>query len=204
MPLLELRDVRRAFRSPDGHDQLIVDVPSFEVDAGQQVAIAGTSGSGKTTFLNIIAGLLAPTSGEVVWDGEVVSSLGEAKRDAWRARELGYVFQTFNLIGSLTALENVELPMQLQGKLSREEIRNRARQLLKDVGLEQRMDHFPNQLSGGMQQRVGLARALANDPDILLMDEAFSALDPLIRSDMQDQLLELQKNLKITFGLVLL
>ena len=89
MPLLELRDVRRAFRSPDGNDQLIVDVPSFEVDAGQQVAIAGTSGSGKTTFLNIIAGLLAPTSGEVVWDGEVVSSLGEAKRDAWRARELG-------------------------------------------------------------------------------------------------------------------
>ena len=174
MPLLELRDVRRIFRSPDGDDQLIVDVPSFNVDAGQQVAIAGTSGSGKTTFLNIIAGLLAPTSGEVVWDGEVVSSLGEAKRDAWRARELGYVFQTFNLLGGYTALENVTLGMMFGPGPDREF----ASALLERLGLSDRMGHRPAQLSIGQQQRVALARALANRPRLVLADEPTGNLDP--------------------------
>ncbi len=174
MPLLELRDVRRVFRSPDGNDQLIVDVPSFEVDAGQQVAIAGTSGSGKTTFLNIIAGLLAPTSGEVVWDGEVVSSLGEAKRDAWRARELGYVFQTFNLLGGYTALENVTLGMMFGPGPDREF----ATSLLERLGLTDRLGHRPAQLSIGQQQRVALARALANRPRLVLADEPTGNLDP--------------------------
>ncbi|MBL6757855.1 MAG: ABC transporter ATP-binding protein [Planctomycetes bacterium] len=174
MPLLELRDVRRAFRSPDGDDQLIVDVPSFEVEAGQQVAIAGTSGSGKTTFLNIIAGLLAPSSGEVVWDGEVVSGLGEAKRDAWRARELGYVFQTFNLLGGYTALENVTLGMMFGPGPDREF----ARSLLERLGLSDRLGHRPAQLSIGQQQRVALARALANRPRLVLADEPTGNLDP--------------------------
>lgn len=174
MPLLELRDVRRAFRSPDGDDQLIVDVPSFEVEAGQQVAIAGTSGSGKTTFLNIIAGLLAPSSGEVVWDGEVVSGLGEAKRDAWRARELGYVFQTFNLLGGYTALENVTLGMMFGPGPDR----GFARSLLERLGLSDRLGHRPAQLSIGQQQRVALARALANRPRLVLADEPTGNLDP--------------------------
>jgi putative ABC transport system ATP-binding protein len=174
MPLLELHDVRRAFRSPDGDDQLIVDVPSFEVEAGQQVAIAGTSGSGKTTFLNIIAGLLAPSSGEVVWDGEVVSGLGEAKRDAWRARELGYVFQTFNLLGGYTALENVTLGMMFGPGPDREF----ARSLLERLGLSDRLGHRPAQLSIGQQQRVALARALANRPRLVLADEPTGNLDP--------------------------
>jgi putative ABC transport system ATP-binding protein len=174
MPLLELRDVRRAFRSPDGDDQLIVDVPSFEVEAGQQVAIAGTSGSGKTTFLNIIAGLLAPSSGDVVWDGEVVSGLGEAKRDAWRARELGYVFQTFNLLGGYTALENVTLGMMFGPGPDREF----ARSLLERLGLSDRLGHRPAQLSIGQQQRVALARALANRPRLVLADEPTGNLDP--------------------------
>ena len=174
MPLLELRDVRRAFRSPDGDDQLIVDVPSFEVEAGQQVAIAGTSGSGKTTFLNIIAGLLAPSSGDVVWDGEVVSGLGEAKRDAWRARGLGYVFQTFNLLGGYTALENVTLGMMFGPGPDREF----ARSLLERLGLSDRLGHRPAQLSIGQQQRVALARALANRPRLVLADEPTGNLDP--------------------------
>ncbi len=174
MPLLELRDLQRAFRSPDGDDQLIVDVPSFEVEAGQQVAIAGTSGSGKTTFLNLIAGLLAPTSGDVVWDGEVVSGLGEAKRDAWRARELGYVFQTFNLLGGYTALENVTLGMMFGPGPDREF----ARSLLERLGLSDRLGHRPAQLSIGQQQRVALARALANRPRLVLADEPTGNLDP--------------------------
>jgi ABC-type lipoprotein export system ATPase subunit len=174
MPLLELRDVRRAFRSPDGEDQLIVDVPSFDVDAGQQVAIAGTSGSGKTTFLNIIAGLLAPTSGDVVWDGDVVSGMGEAKRDAWRARELGYVFQTFNLLGGYTALENVTLGMMFGPGPDRAF----ATSLLERLGLADRLRHRPAQLSIGQQQRVALARALANRPRLVLADEPTGNLDP--------------------------
>ncbi|MDB2576474.1 ABC transporter ATP-binding protein [bacterium] len=174
MPLLELRDVRRAFRSPDGEDQLILDVPSFEVEGGQQVAIAGTSGSGKTTFLNIIAGLLAPTSGEVVWDGDVVSGMGEAKRDAWRARELGYVFQTFNLLGGYTALENVTLGMMFGPGPDRAF----ATSLLERLGLADRLRHRPAQLSIGQQQRVALARALANRPRLVLADEPTGNLDP--------------------------
>jgi len=174
MPLLELRDVRRAFRSPDGEDQLILDVPSFEVEGGQQVAIAGTSGSGKTTFLNIIAGLLAPTSGDVVWDGDVVTGMGEAKRDAWRARELGYVFQTFNLLGGYTALENVTLGMMFGPGPDRAF----ATSLLERLGLADRLRHRPAQLSIGQQQRVALARALANRPRLVLADEPTGNLDP--------------------------
>ena len=144
------------------------------MEAGQQVAIAGTSGSGKTTFLNIIAGLLAPSSGDVVWDGEVVSGLGEAKRDAWRARELGYVFQTFNLLGGYTALENVTLGMMFGPGPDREF----ARSLLERLGLSDRLGHRPAQLSIGQQQRVALARALANRPRLVLADEPTGNLDP--------------------------
>ena len=173
MPLLELRDVRKVFRSPDGEDQLILDVPAFQVEEGQQVAIAGTSGSGKTTFLNIIAGLLTPTAGEVRFDGEVVSGLGEARRDAWRAAELGYVFQTFNLLGGYTALENVTLGMMFGPGPDRDF----ARSLLVRLGLEQRMGHRPSQLSIGQQQRVALARALANRPRLVRADEPTGNLD---------------------------
>ena len=149
-------------------------MPSFDVDAGQQVAIAGTSGSGKTTFLNIIAGLLAPTSGDVVWDGDVVSGMGEAKRDAWRARELGYVFQTFNLLGGYTALENVTLGMMFGPGPDRAF----ATSLLERLGLADRLRHRPAQLSIGQQQRVALARALANRPRLVLADEPTGNLDP--------------------------
>ena len=174
MALLELRDVRKVFRSPDGEDQLILDVPAFDVAEGEQVAIAGTSGSGKTTFLNIIAGLLTPTSGEVRFDGAPISGLGEAQRDAWRAAELGYVFQTFNLLGGYTALENVTLGMMFGPGPDRDF----ARSLLTRLGLEERMGHRPSQLSIGQQQRVALARALANRPRLVLADEPTGNLDP--------------------------
>ena len=174
MAILELRDIRMVFRTPDGDEQTILDVPSFDVEAGQQVALAGTSGSGKTTFLNIIAGLLTPTSGTVTFDGQVVSALGEARRDAWRAQELGYVFQTFNLLGGYTALENVVLGMTFGPGPDRAF----ATQLLERLGLGDRLRHRPSQLSIGQQQRVALARALANRPRLVLADEPTGNLDP--------------------------
>ena len=174
MPLLELRDIRMVFRTPDGDEQTILDVPSFDVDAGQQLAVAGTSGSGKTTFLNIIAGLLTPTSGSVAFEGAVVSSYSEARRDAWRAQQLGYVFQTFNLLGGYTALENVVLGMTFGPGPDRDF----AKHLLERLGLGDRLGHRPSQLSIGQQQRVALARALANRPRLVLADEPTGNLDP--------------------------
>ena len=174
MAILELRDIRMVFRTPDGDEQTILDVPSFDVEAGQQIALAGTSGSGKTTFLNIIAGLLTPTSGTVTFDGQVISALGEARRDAWRAQELGYVFQTFNLLGGYTALENVVLGMTFGPGPDRAF----ATQLLERLGLGDRLRHRPSQLSIGQQQRVALARALANRPRLVLADEPTGNLDP--------------------------
>ncbi|MEM1452915.1 MAG: ABC transporter ATP-binding protein [Planctomycetota bacterium] len=179
MALLELRDIRMEFRTPDGDQQTILDVPRFDVEAGQQVAVAGTSGSGKTTFLNVIAGLLTPTAGSVLFDGTRVSDFGEARRDTWRADELGYVFQTFNLLGGYTALENVVLGMTFGPGPDRAF----ARELLTKLGLADRLSHRPSQLSIGQQQRVALARALANRPRIVLADEPTGNLDPRFALD---------------------
>ena len=148
------------------------------INDGEFISILGTSGGGKTTLLNIIGTIDKPSKGDIYICGlRIKFSTKDTLLASIRLNKLGFVFQTFNLIGSLTALENVELPMQLQGKLSREEIRQRARGLLKDVGLETRMDHFPNQLSGGEQQRVTIARSIANKPKILLLDEPTGDLD---------------------------
>ncbi|MEM9801569.1 MAG: ABC transporter ATP-binding protein [Planctomycetota bacterium] len=174
MALLELSDITKVFRSPEGEAQTILDIPAFELDAGRQLAIAGTSGSGKTTFLNVIAGLLTPTSGTVKFEGADVSRYGEARRDAWRAQELGYVFQTFNLLGGYTALENVVVGMMFGPGADRDF----ARGLLERRGLGDRLNHRPKQLSIGQQQRVAVARALANRPRLVLADEPTGNLDP--------------------------
>ena len=151
---------------------------NLTVHDGEFISILGTSGGGKTTLLNIIGTIDKPSKGDVYICGlRIKFSTKDTLLASIRLNKLGFVFQTFNLIGSLTALENVELPMQLQGKLSREEIRQRARYLLKSVGLETRMDHFPNMLSGGEQQRVTIARSIANKPKILLLDEPTGDLD---------------------------
>ena len=174
MALLELNGIRKGYSSPEGEAQTVLDVPSFSLEAGAELAIAGTSGCGKTTFLNIIAGLLSPDGGEVRFDGEVVSAFGEARRDAWRAKELGYVFQTFHLLGGYTALENVLLGMMFGPGADR----GRAQALLERLGLGHRLSHRPSQLSIGQQQRVSLARALANQPRLVLADEPTGNLDP--------------------------
>lgn len=174
MALLELNGIRKGYTSPEGEVQTILAVPSFSLEAGAELALAGTSGCGKTTLLNIIAGLLSPDDGEVRFDGKVVSGYGEAKRDAWRAKELGYVFQTFNLLGGYTALENVLLGMMFGPGADR----GRAKDLLERLGLGHRLAHRPSQLSIGQQQRVALARALANRPRLVLADEPTGNLDP--------------------------
>jgi len=174
MALLEIEGLTKVYRSPEGKDEAVVDVPRFELEAGTEVAVAGTSGSGKTTFLNLIAGLAQPTAGTVRFDGVDVTRFGEAKRDRWRARELGYMFQTFNLLEGYTALENVLLGMMFGPGADRAY----ARELLERLGLGERLGHRPSQLSIGQQQRVALARALANRPRIVLADEPTGNLDP--------------------------
>jgi ABC-type lipoprotein export system ATPase subunit len=173
MPLLDLRDLKKTYLSPSGERTLVIDVPRFELGAGEQVALEGSSGSGKTTLLNLIAGILKADGGRIVIDGTDLASLSEAARDDFRARNLSYVFQTFNLLQGYTALDNVLLGMMFGPGPDRE----RARALLDRVGLSDRMGYFPRQLSVGQQQRVALARALANKPRLVLADEPTGNLD---------------------------
>lgn len=173
------------------------------INDGEFITILGTSGGGKTTLLNIIGTIDKPSKGDVYICGlRIKSSTKDSLLASIRLNKLGFVFQTFNLIGSLTALENVELPMQLQGKLGREEIRTRAKSLLKDVGLETRMDHFPNMLSGGEQQRVTIARSIANKPRILLLDEPTGDLDTRSTDIIMKILIDLNIKEKITMVMV--
>ena len=176
---------------------------NLTVQDGEFITILGTSGGGKTTLLNIIGTIDKPSKGDVYICGlRIKFSTADTLLASIRLNKLGFVFQTFNLIGSLTALENVELPMQLQGKLSREEIRQRARKLLADVGLQERMDHFPNQLSGGEQQRVTIARSIANKPKILLLDEPTGDLDTRSTDIVMKILIDLNMREGITMIMV--
>jgi len=151
---------------------------SIKIKKREFICVFGTSGGGKTTLLNIVGTIDKPTKGNVFVDGiRIRNSTSDADLASLRLNKLSFVFQTFNLISSLTALENVELPMQLKGNLSRTQIRHRAVELLDKVGLSARLNHFPKQLSGGEQQRVTIARALANNPEIMLLDEPTGDLD---------------------------
>jgi len=171
--LLSIRNLRKSFKAPDGAAQLIVDVPAFDIQRGQQVALRGESGSGKTTLLHLIAGILNSDEGSIVFDGNDLAAVSEPSRDTIRARSIGYIFQTFNLLQGYTALENVELAMRFGGTLDRP----RAKALLERVGLADRMTYRPRQLSVGQQQRVAVARALANEPQLVLADEPTGNLD---------------------------
>jgi len=172
--LLQLRDVTKSFSQPDGTALPILDIPDFSVDAGEQVVLVGRSGCGKTTLLHVIAGISRPTSGRVKIDGWDIALMAESEVDQFRAERMGYVFQTFNLLPSFTALENVLLGMTF-GRLRAE--RERAKTLLKRVGLEHRLTHKPPMLSVGEQQRVAVARALANRPQLILADEPTANVD---------------------------
>jgi glycine betaine/proline transport system ATP-binding protein len=174
-----------------------VNQASFEVRTGEIFVIMGLSGSGKSTLVRLLNRLIDPTSGKVLIDDQDVVKMSKEKLRQVRRKKISMVFQKFALLPHFTILENTAYGLEIQG-MSKEERQKLAMEALHLVGLKGFENQFPDQLSGGMQQRVGLARALANDPDILLMDEAFSALDPLIRKDMQDELLELQSSVEKT------
>ncbi|MCC5933056.1 MAG: ABC transporter ATP-binding protein [Candidatus Cyclonatronum sp.] len=152
-----------------------MDIPSLKVEAGTHIALRGTSGSGKTTLLHCISGMTLPDSGEISILGRDITKLAESRRDRFRANHIGYIFQSFNLLDGFTALENVQLGMQFADKKIPPA---RAEDLLKRVGLGERLHNRPSQLSVGQQQRVCIARALANDPEIILADEPTGSLDP--------------------------
>ena len=175
--MLHLRDLVKAFDAPagsGGRRTVVVDVPEFQMAAGEEVCLAGRSGSGKTTFLNLIAGIQKADAGTIELCGQDLTKLSESRRDAFRARHLGYVFQTFHLLDAYSAVENVLLGM-LFGPGPDKRF---AKELLDELGLAEHMHHRPHQLSIGQRQRVALARALANKPDLVLADEPTGSLDP--------------------------
>lgn len=167
---------------------------SFDVYEGEIFVIMGLSGSGKSTLVRLLNRLIDPTLGNILLDGEDIVQMNKEKLRQIRREKIGMVFQNFALFPHKTILSNAEYGLEIQG-IAKEDRTEKAMQALSSVGLAGYEDQYPSQLSGGMQQRVGLARALANDPDVLLMDEAFSALDPLIRKDMQDELLQLHSEM---------
>ncbi|MDF7626300.1 glycine betaine/L-proline ABC transporter ATP-binding protein [Lactobacillaceae bacterium L1_55_11] len=170
---------------------------NLEVEPGEIFVIMGLSGSGKSTLIRLLNRLIEPTSGEIFIDGQNITHLNKKEMLEIRRKKMSMVFQNFALFPHRTLLENTEYGLEVQGVPAAER-RERAEKALDNAQLLSYKDQYPSQLSGGMQQRVGLARALTNDPDILLMDEAFSALDPLVRREMQDELLDLQANVKKT------
>ncbi|HVH28830.1 MAG TPA: ABC transporter ATP-binding protein [Vicinamibacterales bacterium] len=171
--MIQLREVSKTVRSGD-HPLTILHPLTLDVARGQFLAIVGPSGSGKSTLLGLIAGLDAPTSGAVIIDGVDITRLDEDALARLRGEKIGFVFQFFHLIPSLTAFENVSVPMEIAGAA---DARQRAKTLLEEVGLSDRAHHYPSQLSGGEQQRIALARALANAPPIVLADEPTGNLD---------------------------
>ena len=179
MALLSVQDLRKSFVGPEGSRTLVLDVPQFELAAGAQVGLEGPSGTGKTTFLHCLAGILAPDSGTIRLSDQPMTGVGEAQRDRLRAASLGYIFQTFNLLQGFTCLENVLLGMSFGPGPDRAW----ATELLRRVGLGERLHHRPRQLSTGQQQRVAVARALANRPKLVLADEPTGNLDAASAGD---------------------
>jgi len=174
VPLLKIQQLIKRFTAPGGEAHTVLDVPEFTLDAGQHVALRGASGTGKTTFLNCIAGILRPDQGDIELAGQNIAVASEGHRDQLRARHIGYIFQTFNLLEGYTCLENVLLGMSFSGQAKIQA----AAAILKRVGLSDRMDYRPSELSVGQQQRVAVARALANRPQLVLADEPTGNLDP--------------------------
>lgn len=179
---VSLRQVHKEYRRADFSVIALEDL-TLEIPKGEFFCLMGPSGSGKSTLLHLIAGIDRPTNGAIEVLGSQIGSMDERQLARWRSDNIGYVFQTFNLIPVLTAWENVELPLLLTG-LSKQERRKRSRTALKIVGLEDRLEHLPKQLSGGQEQRVAIARALVTDPSIILADEPTGELDAASAEDV--------------------
>jgi len=174
-PLIEIRHVTKSYRRGEQIVPVLTDI-TFDIDRGEFLGLMGPSGSGKSTLLNLIAGIDKPDSGELVIGGVDITRLAEGELADWRAANIGFIFQFYNLMPVLTAFENVELPLLLT-RLSRRQRRERAETALDLVGLTDRMTHYPSELSGGQQQRVAIARAIITDPTLLVADEPTGDLD---------------------------
>ncbi|MBL8044789.1 MAG: ABC transporter ATP-binding protein [Nitrospira sp.] len=199
-PVVSLQKVTKSY-SRAGTEVSVLQDLSFDIPAGTFLAIMGPSGSGKSTLLNVMAGIDRPTSGSVVVAGTRLDGLSEGEMARWRARHIGYVFQTYNLIPVLTAAENVELPLALT-HLTRRERADHVKTALRLVGLGDRMDHYPRQLSGGQEQRVGVARAIVSDPTMILADEPTGNLDRESADDILTLLARLNRELGKTIVMV--
>ncbi len=175
--------------SISGQSQRVINIPEFRADSGQKIALIGRSGSGKSTLLNLISGILLPDEGHITINDTVITKLSEPQRDVFRAKTIGFVFQTFNLLQGLTASENIALAMSFSGH-QKHAFAN-AEELLKKVGLSQKKDNKPAELSVGEQQRVALARAVSNNPQIILADEPTANLDDKSSEMVMDLLLDL-------------
>lgn len=200
MPSILLRGVDKEYRRDEFRIPVLVGL-DLEVDEGEFLALMGPSGSGKTTLLNLIAGLDRATRGEVVVHGQDLGELGEAQITRWRANNVGFIFQTYNLIPVLTALENVELPLLLT-HLSRRRRRENVMTALRIVGLEGRERHYPRQLSGGQEQRVAIARAIVTDPYLLVADEPTGDLDRVTAGEILDLMDQLNREFQKTIVMV--
>jgi putative ABC transport system ATP-binding protein len=190
-PLIRMEGIKKIFYTDEVETHALADV-HLEIRPGEYIAIAGPSGCGKTTLLSILGLLDTPTDGLYVLSGEKVSNLSAADRARIRNRQIGFIFQAFNLIGDLTVYENVELPLTYRG-MSSQERRKRVTEALERVGMSHRMKHYPSQLSGGQQQRVAVARAVAGDPAILLADEPTGNLDSTNGEAVMELLRELHR-----------
>jgi putative ABC transport system ATP-binding protein len=198
--MIRVRDVTKSYKR-GGETLVVLDRLKLDMEEGRFYALMGPSGSGKTTLLNLIGGLDVPESGELFVAGENLAQLSGAELAHWRAANVGFVFQGFNLIPVLSAFENVELPLKLT-PLSRAERRQHAEHALKLVGLEDRMHHRPKQLSGGQEQRVAIARAIASDPKVILADEPTGDLDRKSAEQVLDLLARLNQEFKKTILMV--
>ena len=196
--MIELNSVTKVVRSGT-EDLTILDAVSMVIPDGEFVAVTGASGSGKSTLLGLIAGLDAPTSGDIAIDGDSVTAMTEDDLATLRSRKIGFIFQSFHLIPSLTAFENVLIPMEILGL---KDAKARARELLIDVDLTNRGHHYPTELSGGEQQRIAIARAFANQPKILLADEPTGNLDSHNGSHIFDLMTDLHSKNNVTLILV--
>jgi putative ABC transport system ATP-binding protein len=200
VPLVEIRHLSKSYRRGDQVVPVLSDI-TIDIEAGDFTALMGPSGSGKTTLLNLIAGIDKPDSGVLRVGGVDIANLGEAELADWRAANVGFIFQFYNLMPVLTAFENVELPLMLTG-LSRAERRERVELTLAVVGLADRMSHYPNELSGGQQQRVAIARAVVADPTLIVADEPTGDLDRVAAADILAMMQRLNRDLGKTIIMV--
>jgi len=198
--IIELRNVKKIYNMGGVETHALRGV-SLKVEKRDFIAIMGPSGSGKSTLLHMVGALDKPTSGTILLDGKDISKMRESQLARLRGKKIGFVFQFFNLHPTLTALENIELPMMII-ETNKTERRKKALDLLKSVGLEKRGDHFPNQLSGGEHQRIAIARALANDPEIILADEPTGNLDTKTEAEIMNFLLKIQDEKKMTVAVI--